>query len=322
MKNRIIASIMTIAMAASAASVLPTATASADWAEQNGNWYYYDEDGNMVKNEAIYDRDYEGWYYLGSDGAMVYDTIMYHFASDSDILCYYGSDGKLVTNKFQYIPLLDKYMLLDEIGGAVRDRLACTESGDCYYIADNSFSLSDTWAYDECNDQYYYFGSDGRMVKDNWVFDEGTAQWFYADSDGVIIEDDAYAAPDNCYVIPCFDCDDYIYDEEDTVVWVPELGKYVDESSHDSVYGDEDGNKYFFDIDGVSLKNTWLYTDMMSRDFNKGYYYFGDDCKMAVNTYIHDDATGHDFYVDENGRLVDDGSGIVPGDVYTSIIFG
>lgn len=321
MKNRIIASIMTMAMAASAAAVLPTATASADWEFQNNNWYYYDEDGNMVKNDVIYDRDYEGWYYLGSDGAMTHDTIMQHFDYDEGYLCYYGSDGKMVTNKFQYIPLLDKYMLLDEIGGAVRDRFVCTESGDCYYIADNCFSLSDTWAYDSCNDDYYYFGSDGRMIKDDWVYDDGSQKWFYADSDGLIIDDWNYAAPENCYVIPCFDCDDYIYDEKDNIVWVPEIGKYVNESVSDSVYVDEEGYKYFFDIDGVSLKNTWLNIDVFGPNSGEGYYYFGDDCTLAVNTYIHDDATGHDFFVDENGRLVDDGSGIVPGNVYTTRIF-
>lgn len=39
------------------------------WVKKNGKWYYYDENGNMVKNKwELYKG---GWYYLGADGAML-----------------------------------------------------------------------------------------------------------------------------------------------------------------------------------------------------------------------------------------------------------
>lgn len=39
------------------------------WVHRDGNWYYYDENGNMLRNEwKLYKGD---WYYLGDLGAMV-----------------------------------------------------------------------------------------------------------------------------------------------------------------------------------------------------------------------------------------------------------
>ena len=41
------------------------------WIQKDGKWYYYDDNGNMVKNKW---QLYKGqWYYLGSDGAMMAD---------------------------------------------------------------------------------------------------------------------------------------------------------------------------------------------------------------------------------------------------------
>ena len=45
--------------------------AQTGWIQKDGKWYYYDENGNMVKNKW---QLYKGqWYYLGSDGAMLAD---------------------------------------------------------------------------------------------------------------------------------------------------------------------------------------------------------------------------------------------------------
>lgn len=68
MKNRIVASIMALAITASAAAVLPTSTASADWVQQSDGWHYYNEDGTQKTNEWHYDDLYRSWYYIDKDG--------------------------------------------------------------------------------------------------------------------------------------------------------------------------------------------------------------------------------------------------------------
>lgn len=70
MKNRVLASIMTLAITASAAAALPTNSASADWDYQNGIWYYYNDDGSLLKDQWKYDYTYMNWYHLGANGVM------------------------------------------------------------------------------------------------------------------------------------------------------------------------------------------------------------------------------------------------------------
>lgn len=64
-----------------------TSSTASGWVKQDGSWYYFDGNGNPVKNawqgsyylkadgkmaqsEWIYDSSYQAWYYLKSDGKM------------------------------------------------------------------------------------------------------------------------------------------------------------------------------------------------------------------------------------------------------------
>ncbi|HHA8998574.1 TPA: Ltp family lipoprotein [Streptococcus pneumoniae] len=75
------------------------------WVKQDGAWYYFDGNGNLVKNawqgsyylkadgkmaqsEWIYDSSYQAWYYLTSDGSYAYSTWQGNY--------YLKSDGKMV----------------------------------------------------------------------------------------------------------------------------------------------------------------------------------------------------------------------------------
>ena len=63
-----------------------TSSTASGWVKQDGSWYYFDGNGNPVKNawqgsyylkadgkmaqsEWIYDSSYQAWYYLKSDGS-------------------------------------------------------------------------------------------------------------------------------------------------------------------------------------------------------------------------------------------------------------
>lgn len=78
------------------------------WVKQDGAWYYFDGNGNLVKNawqgsyylksdgkmakgEWVYDVTYQAWYYLTSDGSYAYSTWQGNY--------YLKSDGKMAVNE-------------------------------------------------------------------------------------------------------------------------------------------------------------------------------------------------------------------------------
>lgn len=109
-----------------------TSSTASGWVKQDGSWYYFDGNGNLVKNawqgsyylksdgkmaqsEWIYDDSYQAWYYLKSDGKMakgewVYDSsyqIWYYLTSDGSYAYntwqgnyYLKSDGKMAVNEW------------------------------------------------------------------------------------------------------------------------------------------------------------------------------------------------------------------------------
>ena len=79
------------------------------WVQQDGAWYYFDENGNPLKNawqgsyylkadgqmaqsEWIYDSSYQAWYYLTSDGSYAYSTWQGNY--------YLKSDGKMAVDEW------------------------------------------------------------------------------------------------------------------------------------------------------------------------------------------------------------------------------
>ena len=92
-----------------AAQTNTTSSTTSGWVEQDGAWYYFDGNGNPVKNawqgsyylkadgqmaqsEWIYDSSYQAWYYLKSDGSYAYSTWQGNY--------YLKSDGKMAVNEW------------------------------------------------------------------------------------------------------------------------------------------------------------------------------------------------------------------------------
>lgn len=86
-----------------------TSSTASGWVKQDGSWYYFDGNGNLVKNawqgsyylksdgkmaqsEWIYDDSYQAWYYLKSDGSYAYNTWQGNY--------YLKSDGKMAVNEW------------------------------------------------------------------------------------------------------------------------------------------------------------------------------------------------------------------------------
>ncbi|HEU8499836.1 TPA: Ltp family lipoprotein [Streptococcus pneumoniae] len=132
------------------------------WVKQDGAWYYFDGNGNLVKNawqgsyylkadgkmaqsEWIYDSSYQAWYYLTSDGSYARNAWQGNY--------YLKSDGKMAKGEWVY---------------------DATYQAWYYLTSDGSYAYS-TWQGN------YYLKSDGKMAVNEWV-DGGR---YYVGADGV-----------------------------------------------------------------------------------------------------------------------------------------
>ena len=150
---------------ATAAQSNTSSATTSGWVKQDGAWYYFDGNGNPVKNawqgsyylkadgkmaqsEWIYDDSYQAWYYLKSDGSYAYSTWQGNY--------YLKSDGKMAVNEWGYDSSYQAW----------------------YYLkSDGSYAYS-TWQGN------YYLKSNGKMAINEWVYDATYQAWYYLKSDG------------------------------------------------------------------------------------------------------------------------------------------
>ncbi|WP_261266066.1 Ltp family lipoprotein [Streptococcus mitis] len=135
------------------------------WVKQDGAWYYFDGNGNPVKNawqgsyylkadsrmaqsEWIYDSSYQAWYYLKSDGSYAYSTWQGNY--------YLKSDGKMAINEWVYDATYQAW----------------------YYLKSDGSYVYSAWQGN------YYLKSDGKMAINEWVYDATYQAWYYLTSDG------------------------------------------------------------------------------------------------------------------------------------------
>ncbi|HEV3686975.1 TPA: Ltp family lipoprotein [Streptococcus pneumoniae] len=148
-----------------------TSSTASGWVKQDGSWYYFDGNGNLVKNawqgnyylkadgkmaqsEWIYDSSYQAWYYLTSDGSYARNAWQGNY--------YLKSDGKMAKGEWVY---------------------DATYQAWYYLTSDGSYAYS-TWQGN------YYLKSDGKMAVNEWV-DGGR---YYVGADGVWKEGQASTA--------------------------------------------------------------------------------------------------------------------------------
>lgn len=139
-----------------------SSSTTSGWVKQDGAWYYFDGNGNPVKNawqgsyylkadgkmaqsEWIYDDSYQAWYYLKSDGSYAYSTWKGNY--------YLKSDGKMAKGEWVY---------------------DATYQAWYYLTSDGSYAYS-AWQGN------YYLKSDGKMAVNEWV-DGGR---YYVDTTGL-----------------------------------------------------------------------------------------------------------------------------------------
>ena len=139
-----------------------SSSTTSGWVKQDGAWYYFDGNGNPVKNawkgsyylkadgkmaqsEWIYDSSYQAWYYLKSDGSYAYSTWQGNY--------YLKSDGKMAQGEWVYDSSYQAW----------------------YYLTSDGSYVYSAWQGN------YYLKSDGKMAVNEWV-DGGR---YYVDTTGL-----------------------------------------------------------------------------------------------------------------------------------------
>ncbi|SNG01138.1 choline binding protein [Streptococcus pneumoniae] len=109
-----------------------TSSTASGWVKQDGSWYYFDGNGNLVKNA------WQGSYYLKADGKMAQCEWVYD--SSYQAWYYLKSDGSYAKNAWQ---------------GA-------------YYLKSNGKMAQGEWVYDSSYQAWYYLKSDGSYARNAW----------------------------------------------------------------------------------------------------------------------------------------------------------
>ena len=163
------------AFKAKQATVAQTNTSSATtsgWVKQDGAWYYFDGNGNPVKNawqgsyylkadgkmaqsEWIYDDSYQAWYYLKSDGSYAYSTWQGAY--------YLKSNGKMAKGEWVYDSSYQAWYYLKSDGSYARNAW----QGNYYLKSDGKMAINE-WVYDATYQAWYYLKSDGSYAYSTW----------------------------------------------------------------------------------------------------------------------------------------------------------
>ena len=158
---------------ASAAALLAigasmTSFAATGWVEEDGTWYFYDNDGNRV--EDTWKKSGENWYWLDGEegGAMAMEKII----EDDDDIYYVDANGVMVRNT--WVKVVNEDQDEDE-DPAEYHYYYMQSSGKAYKASDNSNIRFRT-----IDGKRYAFDDDGKMLY-GWVNEQGERQ---SDDDG------------------------------------------------------------------------------------------------------------------------------------------
>lgn len=152
---------------ASAAALLAigasmTSFAATGWVEEDGQWYFYDKDGNRVEDE--WKKSGDNWYWLDSEegGAMAVDKLV----EDDDDTYYVDGNGVMVTNTWVKVVNEDQ----DDDDDPAEYRYYYMQSnGKAYRQTGSSSNLSKK----TIDGKRYSFDDEGRMLY-GWVTADGT----------------------------------------------------------------------------------------------------------------------------------------------------
>ena len=144
------------------------------WRLVDGKWYFLNEDGAMASN--AWKKDSKGWVYLGSSGAMLTNA----WCTDSQGWCYVGANGYAVTNCWKQ----DSYgWIWLNANGSMTKNAWIKDGGKWYFLDANGYMVSNAWRKDSKG--WVYLGSSGAMLTNAWCTD--SKGWCYVGADGYAV---------------------------------------------------------------------------------------------------------------------------------------
>ena len=154
-QTKIVAVASAAAMLAIGASM--TSFAATGWVEEDGQWYYYDKDGNRVEDE--WKKSGDNWYWLDSEenGAMATDKLV---EDDSDTY-YVDANGVMVKNTWVKVVNEDQD---DDDDPAEYRYYYMQNSGKAYKASDSSSTVK----FKTIDGKKYAFDEDGKMLY-GWI---------------------------------------------------------------------------------------------------------------------------------------------------------
>ena len=164
-----------------------TSTIKNQWKQVDGAWYYYNEqgeilkqtfwnsyyfhkDGKMASSEWIFENNH--WYYAKSSGTLAQNewmTINQHWYI-------FNAQGILLTNQWK-----DAYYLKPSGAMAENEWIFDATYQSWFYLTSNGRFAQNTWKDD------YYLKSGGYMAKNEWIYDSSYQAWFYLDRNGIYV---------------------------------------------------------------------------------------------------------------------------------------
>ena len=254
------------------------------WTKAGNTWFYYDAQGNQVKNTWV------GSYWIGSDGKMVTNSWV------DGGKYYVGSQGWWIKDAKKPA----------DAQKSPEKKTGWSKNGNSWYYYDaQGNQIKNAWV------GSYWIGSDGKMITDRWVdggkYYVGSQGWWEKDA----VKKTGWTQTGNTW---------YLYDNEGNIVknrwsgnyWLGTDGKMVTNSWVDGgkYYVGADGKWvsdalkpgetrkgwtkagstwYFFNDKGNQVKNAWV-----------GNYWIGSDGKMVTNSWVD----GGKYYVGNDGKWV------------------
>ena len=158
-QTKIVAVASAAAMLAIGASM--TSFAATGWVEEDGQWYYYDKDGNRVEDE--WKKSGDNWYWLDSEenGAMATDKLV----DDDNDTYYVDGNGVMVKNTWVKVVNEDQD---DDDDPAEYRYYYMQNSGKAYKASDNGETKFKT-----IDGKKYAFDEDGKMLY-GWLNTDST----------------------------------------------------------------------------------------------------------------------------------------------------
>ena len=171
----------------SSKTAVSTSTIKNQWKQVDGAWYYYNEQGESLK------QTFWNSYYFYKDGKMassewIFENNHWYYAKPSGTLAQnewmeinqhwyiFNAQGILLTNQWK-----DAYYLKPTGAMAENEWIYDATYQSWFYITDNGRFAQNTWKDD------YYLKSGGYMAKNEWIYDSSYQAWFYLDRNGLYV---------------------------------------------------------------------------------------------------------------------------------------